>query len=129
MVVAQIVTATGAARITFGRAVIQTAAGPEEQLNDQVGRIRRSAGNREVEMSISTRREFVRSSAVAAAGVTVVGGLVAVDAEAATAHHDGGPVVAYVRDARKGEISVMAGDRTINVRDRQLAARLVRATR
>jgi hypothetical protein len=109
--------------------VIQNAAGPEQQLNDQVGRIRRSAGTAEVNMGISTRREFVRGSAAAAAGMTVVGALVTADAEAATAHHDGSPVVAYVRDARKGEISVMAGDRTISIRDRQLAARLVRATR
>ncbi len=79
-------------------------------------------------MTDSTRRDFVRNSAAAAAGVTVLGALVSESADAAvSAHH--GPVVAYVSDAKAGTISVMAGDRTVEIRDRQLAGRLTRAAR
>jgi hypothetical protein len=79
-------------------------------------------------MSGTTRRGFVKSSAAAAAGVTVVGSLVAQEAEAKSAAHAGN-VVAWVRDARKGEISIMAGDREVKVRDRKLAARIAHLAR
>ena len=36
-------------------------------------------------------------------------------------------VVAYVRDPRKGEISVLTGDREVHVHDRKLAAAIARA--
>jgi hypothetical protein len=36
-------------------------------------------------------------------------------------------VVAYVRDARKGDISVLSGDREVHVHDRKLAAAIARA--
>ena len=39
------------------------------------------------------------------------------------------PLVAYVRDVRSGEISVMAGDREVVVTDRALAARLAKEIR
>ena len=38
-------------------------------------------------------------------------------------------VVAYVRDPRSGEISVMSGDREVSVRDPKLAAQIARAAR
>jgi hypothetical protein len=38
-----------------------------------------------------------------------------------------GPIVAYVSDPARGEISVMHGDREVAVRDRKLAASIVRA--
>jgi hypothetical protein len=38
-------------------------------------------------------------------------------------------VVAYVSNPRKGEISVMSGEREVTVRDRKLAASIVRAGR
>ena len=79
-------------------------------------------------MSDSTRRAFVKNSAAAAAGMTVVGALVAEQADAKVAATSG-PVVAYVRDPRTGEISVMAGERQIRLHDRKLAARLARAAR
>jgi TAT (twin-arginine translocation) pathway signal sequence len=72
-----------------------------------------------------SRRGFVKTSAAAAAGVTVVGALVAERAQAAGSE----PVVAYVGDPSKGEISVMSGDREVTVRDRDLAARIARAGR
>jgi hypothetical protein len=79
-------------------------------------------------MSDSTRRGFVKNSAAAAAGMTVVGALVAEQADAKAAAGSG-PVVAYVRDASTGEISVMAGERQVEFRDRKMAARLARAAR
>jgi hypothetical protein len=77
-------------------------------------------------MSDSTRRGFVKSSAAAAAGVTVVGALIAeqTDAEAAA---ESGPIVAYIREPRTGEISVMAGERQVKLHDRKIAARIARA--
>jgi hypothetical protein len=77
-------------------------------------------------MSDLTRRGFVKSSAGAAAGMTAIGALVAqqADAEAVAGSE---PVVAYVSNPGKGEISVMSGDREVTVRDPKLAARIVRA--
>jgi hypothetical protein len=79
-------------------------------------------------MSESTRRGFVKNSAAAAAGLTVVGALVAEQAEAKAAK-DSGPVIAYVRDPGTGEISVMAGEREVKLHDHKIAARLARAAR
>jgi hypothetical protein len=77
-------------------------------------------------MSGTTRRGFVKNSAAAAAGMTVVGALVAEQADA-KAVKGSGPVVAYVRDPANGEISVMAGEREVKLTDRKIAARLARA--
>jgi hypothetical protein len=79
-------------------------------------------------MSETTRRGFVKNSAAAAAGMTVIGTLVSEEADAKVAKHSG-PVVAYVRNAGTGEISVMAGEREVKVHDRKLAARIARAAR
>jgi hypothetical protein len=79
-------------------------------------------------MSDSTRRGFVKNSAAAAAGMTVVGTLVAEQADAKAADASG-PVVAYIRNPRTGEISVMAGEREVKLQDRKIAARLARAAR
>jgi hypothetical protein len=38
-------------------------------------------------------------------------------------------VVAYIREPRTGEITVMAGERQVKLEDRKLAARLARAAR
>ena len=80
-------------------------------------------------MSDLTRRGFVKNSAGAAAGMTLVGALVAQQANADPEAVGSEPVVAYVRDARTGEIEVMAGDREVTVRDRKLAASIARAAR
>ena len=79
-------------------------------------------------MSDSTRRGFVKNSAAAAAGATVVGALIAdqADAEAAAGS---GPIVAYIREPGSGEISVMAGERQVKLVDRQIAARIARAAK
>jgi hypothetical protein len=67
-----------------------------------------------------TRRAFVKRSATAAVGATVLGALMAGEADASTSE----PVVAYVHD---GQISIMTGEREVTVRDRKLAAQIVRA--
>jgi hypothetical protein len=85
--------------------------------------------DQEDSMSDLTRRGFVKNSAAATAGMTVIGALIADQAEAHPGAPGAHPVVAYVRDPAKGEISVMAGDREVKVRDRQLAARIARAIR
>jgi len=77
-------------------------------------------------MSQLTRRGFVKSSASAAAGMTAIGALAAQQADAKTVAGSE-PVVAYVSNPGKGEISVMTGDREVTVRDPSLAARIVRA--
>jgi nitrous oxide reductase len=82
--------------------------------------------SKEDSMSHLTRRGFVTRSAGAAAGMTALGAMVTqhADAEAVAGSE---PVVAYVRDPGRGEISLMSGDREVTVRDRKLAARIVRA--
>jgi hypothetical protein len=76
-----------------------------------------------------TRRRFVKNSAGAAAGMTLIGVLVAdrANAEGGTAGSE--PVIAYVRDPSTGEIDVMSGDREATVRDPKLAAQIARAAR
>ncbi len=81
-------------------------------------------------MSDLTRRGFVKNSAAATAGITVIGALLSDQADA----HPGGvgglaatPVVAYVRDPAKGDISVLSGDREVHIHDPRLAARIARA--
>jgi hypothetical protein len=79
-------------------------------------------------MSDTTRRGFVKRSAAAAAGVTVVGSVLAEQADA-EAVPGSGPVVAYIREPRTGEISVMAGERQVKLHDRKIAARIARAAK
>lgn len=79
-------------------------------------------------MTDLTRLGFVKSSVGAAVGMTAIGALTASGADA----REGGPVgsapvVAYVKDPRTGEISLMSGEHEVIVRDRDLAARLGRA--
>lgn len=78
-------------------------------------------------MSETTRRGFVRDSAAAAAGMTVIGALLAEQAEAHASGSTSRPLIAYVRNVRKGEIWVMAGDRDVRLHDRKLAAQIARA--
>jgi hypothetical protein len=79
-------------------------------------------------MSDSTRRGFIKTSAAAAAGATVVGAMVAEEADAKAAHRSG-PIVAWIRAPRSGEITVMAGDHEVKIHDRKIAARLARAAK
>jgi len=82
-----------------------------------------------------TRMSFLKASAVAAAGAATI----AVPAAAARAEHKGAvptepsspnpeePVMAYVRDARRGEVTVMSGTSEVTYRDQALAKRLLDA--
>ena len=78
-------------------------------------------------MSDITRLGFIKSSAGAAAGVTVIGSLAAAKADAHEAPAGSVPVVAYMKDPSSGEIALMVGEREVIIQDRQLAARLSRA--
>ena len=78
-------------------------------------------------MSDLTRRGFVKNSAAATAGITVIGALLADQADAHAGQTGSRAVVAYVRDPAKGDISVLAGDREVHVHDRKLAAAIARA--
>jgi hypothetical protein len=79
-------------------------------------------------MSDTTRRAFVKRSAATAAGMTVVGALVADQADAKTARRSG-PVVAYIHKPASGEIIVMHGTRQVKLHDRKLAAQIARVAR
>ena len=92
-------------------------------------------------MESTNRRQFLkRSSAVAAAaGVAVAVPASAAKALTSSRSQDAPPklpddpsvdvpVVAHVRDVRKGLVSLYTGDKEITVKDRRLAAALYRAT-
>jgi len=82
-----------------------------------------------------TRLSFLKASAGAAAGAAAIG----VPAAAALAGEKKGeiaepsspnpqePVMAYVRDAERGEVTVMSGTNETTYRDRSLAKRLLDA--
>jgi len=76
-----------------------------------------------------TRLGFIKSSAAAAAGLTVLGGVAAERAEAQAGPVGSEPVVAYVKDPSSGEIAVMSGNREVTVHDGKLAAQIARAAR
>jgi hypothetical protein len=78
-------------------------------------------------MSDLTRRGFVKNSAAATAGITVLGALLADPAGAHSGEPGSQAVVAYVRDPSKGDISVLSGDREVHITDRKLAAAIARA--
>jgi hypothetical protein len=79
-------------------------------------------------MSESTRRGFVKRSAGAAAGMTVLGAMAAETADAKAAKKSR-PIVAYIHNASTGEISLNTGERTLKFHDRKIAARIARAAR
>ena len=82
-----------------------------------------------------TRLSFLKASAGAAAGTAAIG----IPAAAALSEKNSGvvtepsspnppePVVAYVRDAAKGEVTVMHGTSETTYRDRLLVKRLLQA--
>ena len=83
-----------------------------------------------------TRLSFLKASAGAAAGAAAIGVPAAaalssdkpgvpVEPSAATPRE---PIVAYVRDAERGEVTVVAGTSETTYRDRTLVKRLLAAT-
>ena len=63
----------------------------------------------------------------AIAGGAVTDSTRAAGAEAASLP-SAGPLVAYVRDAARGELALFVGDREVSVRDPELVDRLLRAS-
>ena len=87
-----------------------------------------------------SRRDFLQKSSIGVvAGATMIGALaseVQPAAAATTATGSAGikaassdPVVAFVRDGRRGEVSIMVGDREVVRRDPELVRRLLHAAR
>lgn len=76
-----------------------------------------------------SRRTILKAVAASAAALGLMGTSRALEGSAAAANDSptgtSMPVIAYVSDARKGEIVVMAGTREIVRRDATLVARLV----
>jgi hypothetical protein len=82
-----------------------------------------------------TRLSFLKTSAVAAAGAAAVGAPVAAAlsqekkgvATDPSSPNPSEPVMAYVRDAQRGEVTVMSGTGETTYRDRDLVKRLLNA--
>ena len=76
-----------------------------------------------------SRRGFLAAAGTGAAGAAGAVMLSRMGAAEATTVPSGAtePLVAYVRDARTGEIAVLLGDREVVVHDKDLAARIARA--
>jgi anaerobic selenocysteine-containing dehydrogenase len=76
-----------------------------------------------------SRRNFLKTTAVGAAAVGAAAAVptaLAGDADAATpnAPAHAGPFMAWVKDARTGEIAVLVGDQEVVHHDKSLARRL-----
>jgi hypothetical protein len=81
-------------------------------------------------MNDATRRGFLTAAGLSTAAVAAlgVGGEAAADADEPTLPADAeGPMVAYVRDVRKGELALMIEGSEVIVRDKRLVARLAAA--
>jgi hypothetical protein len=80
-------------------------------------------------MTRNSRRTLLKSAAAGAAAIGLVGASRALAGSGTAARGSIGtssePLVAYVSDARKGEVVVMVGTREIVRRDPALVARLV----
>jgi hypothetical protein len=84
-----------------------------------------------------TRRGFIHTSVGAATGLAaagalgaaapLAGALVRPDRNAPLGHGAPQPMVAYVRDASRGEIALMVGDREVSYHDSEMVARLIKA--
>jgi hypothetical protein len=88
-------------------------------------------------MEPTSRRNFLRNTSVAVAA-TGVASAVPVHAANALEHQPrplpdddsvDQPVVAHVRDLRKGEVVVYTGEREVSITDKRLAALLYHTTR
>ena len=88
-------------------------------------------------MEPTSRRQFLKRSSTVAAAAGVVAAVPAGAAKALTAHTESHlpddetvdvPVVAHVRDVRKGLVSLYTGEKEIVVKDKRLAAALYHAT-
>jgi len=81
-------------------------------------------------MAEHSRRKFLQRASLGAAAVSAVAVVPGLGAGSAEAEGSGpahsGPFVAWVKDAKTGEIAVLVGEHEVVHRDRKLAARLAR---
>jgi hypothetical protein len=90
---------------------------------------------KDITMTDATRRGFLimAGAGAAAAGVAAIapaaGQATPTITRSRGAARVSSPLVAYVRDARKGDVSVMVGEREVVVHDPELVARLTHASR
>lgn len=78
-------------------------------------------------MNQQSRRLFLKYTSLGAAAVgagAAAPALVASGASAASGQPHDGPLVAYVADARTGDVAVMVGEREVVLHDTDLASRL-----
>lgn len=86
-------------------------------------------------MAKLTRRVLLKQTSLSAAAVGALMAAPGLNAASALAESGSAteaahqPLVAYVHDTSKGEISLLVGTREIIVRDRELVKRLARAAR
>jgi hypothetical protein len=85
----------------------------------------------EQEMADHSRRAFIRGAGVTAAAATVAVMVPGVASAASKSDDDGAPtpdgqVVAHVTNAKAGTITVMRGDREVEVTDKALASKLAK---
>jgi hypothetical protein len=80
-------------------------------------------------MTDHTRRGFltIAGAGAAAAGAAVAAAPATAAAPVRAPAGASGPLVAYVTDVLRGELTLMVGEREVVVHDRDLAARLARA--
>jgi hypothetical protein len=81
-------------------------------------------------MKDASRRGFLVMTGAGAAAVATAGVVVITEKnqdEGAT-HNGSGPMVAWIGDVSKPEITIMVGEREVVVNDADLVAKLVRAT-
>jgi hypothetical protein len=76
--------------------------------------------------STHSRRTVIKAAAASTAAIGLLAASRTIGGTAAATNDSvGAPIVAYVSDARKGEVVVMVGNREIVRRDAGLVARLV----
>jgi hypothetical protein len=87
-------------------------------------------------MESTNRRAFLRNSGIAVAAAGIVTALPASAASALEGstppvpeHASNDPVVAFVRNVRKGEVVLYTGENEVVVNDKRLASLLFHATR
>jgi hypothetical protein len=87
-------------------------------------------------MAEHSRRAFIRGAGVTAAAATVavmVPGVASAASKSSAPADDGSPtpdgsVVAFVKDAKAGSITVMRGEREVQITDKALARKLAKLT-
>jgi hypothetical protein len=79
--------------------------------------------------STHSRRTVIKAAAASTAAIGLLAATRSIGGAATTNETMGAPIVAYVSDARKGEVVVMVGTREVVRRDAGLVARLIAIAR